>query len=159
MIRTNGLMNNYINKATEFEEDMKNLLVSIKLPTNLIEVDDCVLLIVNDIIPKSLDLNFINKVFGDKTGYEAYNNHLHISSVVECEILNPYHELLIGIDVIELWEQILIESFPSEKFILILSFDGVGAVARFHKYRVEEANWVDPDDIEMFKEGILYKSV
>lgn len=130
------------------------------LSSEFFEWDGCILLgAVND--KNELDTRFKpNKYYKDRTGYEAFCNHIHVSDyfpeLEEC----PLQSLILALRILEVWEVKLMRSFPGIKFHLILSHDEFGSVLRFHKYRHEEGAWLNIDNIDGYTEqGIMLKVI
>ena len=140
--------------------EISNEKVQKLLSSEFIEWDGCILLeAVND--KNNLDTCFKpNKYYQDRTGYEAFCNHIHMSDyspeIEEC----PPKSLILALKILEVWEVKLMKSFPGIKFHLILSHDEFGSVLRFHKYRLAEGPWLNVDNINGYTEqGIMLKVV
>jgi len=75
----------------------------------------------------------------DRTGYESFINHVHISSLPQAwEFARKIASRL---------------KRRSGKFSVIVSFDGKEATVRFHKNRSKEPEVLNPD-LESYKEAI-----
>lgn len=152
-------MENYIRLTNEFESVIDTLTDQINYPICFYEFDDCILLGAGDNGEEPhIFMNF-NGSYEDRTGYEALMNHVHISDIIEFEIMNPLYELNVGLRLMKKWKNELSNRFPKFTFILILSYDGEGAVVRFHKCHPNEPLWMNIDDIEKFEEGIQVAEV
>lgn len=90
---------------------------------------------------------------GDRIGFEADWNHIHIDDYV-LKTKNPMDYLYIGLQLIQSWQIILKTTFPNKRFVLILSFDGEYAVVRFYKRRQNEEEWIDFENIEGYVDGV-----
>jgi hypothetical protein len=130
------------------------------LSSEVVEWDGCILLeVVNDL--NGLGTHFEpNEYYQDRTGYEAFCNHIHLNDyfpeIEEC----PLQSLILALRILETWKSKLRRNFPSMKFHLILSHDEYGSVLRFHKYRPEEGAWLNVDNINGYtEEGILLKEI
>ncbi|MBP2635483.1 MAG: hypothetical protein H6Q72_1390 [Firmicutes bacterium] len=130
------------------------------LSSEFIEWDGCVLLeAVND--ENALDTHFKpNEYYPDRTEYEAFCNHIHISDYLPESEECPLQSLVLALKILEVWESKLMNSFPGLKFHLILSHDEFGSVLRFHKFRQEEGLWINVDNINGYTEqGIMLKEI
>lgn len=162
-------MNNEMNSLLRGVNEIKNdeLKISIKtlnniLLPNFIEVDDIILLrLLEDKIPKSIDLQNIKNVYGDKTSYETSCNEFYVNKYLDYEDRNDLIALGLGMQLLECWAYKLKNEFPEYKFNIILRYsDNDGQVLlRFHKVREDEASWLDKN-LESYKfEGIMIKQI
>lgn len=130
------------------------------LMPEFIEWDGCILLVASNDIG-SLGTYFKpNQYFCDRTGYEAYNNHIHVNDYFPEAEESQDLSLKIALQILDIWEQKLKEHFSNFKFHLILSHDEFDSVVRFYKYRPEEGSWINVDNIEGYTEGgILLREI
>lgn len=98
-----------------------------------------------------------DSIIHDRTGFEASENHLHISDFISTN--ETYQLLQVGLDVMRLWGTELRRKYPNATFHLILSFDGYECVVRFHVYRIAEGAWLNLDYIDKYNEGILLEEI
>lgn len=95
--------------------------------------------------------------FPDRTGFECFVNHVHMSDYLRVRLTTGRREVLAeAFAYASALMNVLQYSFESLRFTIILSYDGNDAVVRFHKTRPGEA-WVD-DDLESYQEegvGVL----
>jgi Uri superfamily endonuclease len=73
----------------------------------------------------------------DETGYECFINHVHIKSLQE------------ALAFAQQLTKVLAEGF-TDRFVVIVSFDGRDATVRFHKFRAGQT-WLT-DNLEKYKE-------
>lgn len=117
-----------------------------------VEIEDCVLLKNNNQEVNGLNMNSIYKLYGDKTGFEASHNHVHISQYMKNSERSPINDFKLALLVLDSWKSKLKVDFPNYNFHLILSFDGEESILRFHKYRTNEGSWARTDDLNGYKE-------
>jgi hypothetical protein len=158
MIKTNKAMEEVINK--NHDKYLFSELTHILWP-DFIEVNGCIL--INDEKPgegeKLLNMDHILKNFGDRTGFEAFESHVHMMDVSKEFEDNPLMGLMFALKLVEVWSAKLKSDFPGYSFYLILSFDGQDSILRFHKIR-ENENWVDIDNLNSYDNtAILIKKV
>lgn len=117
------------------------------------EIDGCVLVdFNNERVEHIANTN-------DLTALEASENHIHIDSI-NTEFQNrPKDGLRFGYKLFEIWEAKLRSEFPQKKFSLILAYDGKYTTLRFHSKHENEADWIDLEDIEAFKEAIIVSEI
>ena len=120
-----------------------------------IEVEDCVLIKDGNEDIKKLNMNLITKAYGDKTGFETSNNHIHISQYVDDGYKSPIEGLKLAMYILDVWKIKLKTDYPEYKFHLILSYDGKESTLRFHKYRENEGFWLIIDDLDGYKEEAI----
>lgn len=158
MVKTNKAMEGLLNKNSDkypFSE-----LTHILWP-DFIEVDGCILINNEraDQSEKRLNMDHILKNFGDRTGFEAFESHVHMMDVSKEFEDNPLMGLKFALKLVEVWSAKLKFDFPRYSFYLILSFDGQDSILRFHKIR-ENENWLDIDNLDSYDNtAILIKKV
>lgn len=119
---------------------------------DFIEWDNCIIFKQSEPdLPHFEPNNFCN----DRTGYEANTNHIHLSDYVDDFDSFKWEYLRLGINIINLWRDILKSNYPNYKFHLILSYDEEDCILRCHRIREGETPWLDTDSIENFSEGVL----
>jgi hypothetical protein len=144
-------------KIINFDEVSKKELHNISgvVSPIFVEVEDCVLIKDENEDIKELNMNLITKAYGDKTGFEASNNHIHISQYVDDGYRSPIKELKLAMYILDAWKIKLKTDFPEYKFHLILSYDGKESTLRFHKYREDEGFWLIIDDLDGYEEEAI----
>lgn len=100
-----------------------------------------------------------NQFCPDRTSYEADFNHIHLDDYSDEIRSYPYEGLRIGLKIINIWQLQLKSQFPSQKFILILAFDGEYCTLRFHTFREDTPPWIDVTSLNDFQEGIVYLEI
>lgn len=91
-------------------------------------------------------MNLIYKLYWDKTGFEASNNHIHISQYLD-DNKSPIEGLQIAMYMLDAWKTKLKKDFLADRFHLILSCNCEESTLRFHKYRQNEGSWATIDDL------------
>lgn len=125
------------------------------LPSKFIEIDGCVLLRESNKYPK-LNMDFIYSQFGDRSGFEAADSHVHMIDISEDFVEDPYKGLNYAMKIMDLWSYKLKLEFPSYRFVIYLTFHGNDTIIRFHKLREEEPTWIDLERIDEYTdEGIM----
>lgn len=87
--------------------------------------------------------------FHDRTGFECFINHVHLSDFVEIEGI---HRLWVGFQYVAVLSEELKKEFPERRFTIIISYgpDTAGdCVVRFHCTR-ENEQWLS-DDLEGYE--------
>jgi hypothetical protein len=97
------------------------------------------------------------KVYGDLKGIEASENHIHIENIIPEFRSRPKDAFRFALLLLDTWESKLKNNYPDKSFNIILSFDGKYPVIRFNTYRSQEGHWINPSELEGFKEAILVK--
>jgi hypothetical protein len=149
--------------ARQMNESMRRLLtdaapgvvpaqLSTALEAGLADVDGCLLLeSQRELVHASLEQ------FQDRTGYEAFVNHLHL----DVEGADPRESARAGLAaVMELSE--LVEAFPDAgpvQVVLSVDLDDPRSITvRFHRRRAGEA-WLSADLEGFLTEAILVESI
>ena len=165
MIKSNKKMQKLL---TEIPKTINTKRKLVHLPTlmnlvwpDFIEVEGCVLLNLNREKVMKLNMKHILSSFGDRTGFEAFENHVHMIDYVKRLKDNPIEGLSLALNILEIWECKLLRDFPDYKFQLILWYDGKeDTILRFYKFRQEEGSWIDFTKIESDQEGaVLVKEI
>lgn len=134
-------------------------LINVVWPT-FIEVDGCVLIQRDMESNRKLDMDFILRQFGDRSGFEAAASHVHMIDISSYFAENPLEGLRFAMKIASMWAAKLKLDFPEYKFLIILSFHGDDSIVRFHRLRDDEAPWVNIEKLEEYKEdGILIEIV
>jgi len=152
-------MNGYLEQLKQTPGEVDSPVITGLQNTNFVEVSGCVLLQVNDMAlptPDGVD-KFLKEENMDRTGYEAFQNHVHLDDIVP---MDDFLQMLrSGLDVIALWAKKLKSSYPNYTFHIVLAFDAeeVGnCVVRFYRLRNDESPWIDIENIEGYKlDGVL----
>lgn len=125
-----------------------------------VEVEECILLKDKTEEMEELNMSFIYELYGDKSGFEASFNHIHITQDTNNNIRNPIEGLKFAMHILNIWKSKLNTDFPECKFHLLLSFDGETSTLRFHRYREEEGSWIRINDLDGYKnEAILVMEI
>lgn len=129
------------------------------LSPEFMEWDGCILVRTeNDLSDRGTQFT-PNEYYQDRTGYEAFCNHIHLIDYFPEFEENPLQSLKLALKILEVWEIKLKKEFPKMKFHIILSHDEYGSVLRFHKYRSEEGTWLNVNNIKGYLEGVMLKEV
>lgn len=101
--------------------------------------------------------DIINRMYGDKTGFESSNTETLINSFIKDDELTVSDILPVALTVINNWINVLKRLEPNCKFCFILSCDCEMSYVtlRFHKVRNNEQFWIS-DDIENFQQPVGY---
>lgn len=153
MILKNKEMDRLITIISENKEPRHNLseLFHIIWP-EFIEVSECVLMKKNTENLKELNMDNICRMFGDRTGFEAADNHVHMMDLAKEFELQPLEGFKFALKLLEIWECKLKRDFPQYQFVLILSFDGQDSILRFHRNRKEEeGSWLNNNDLDGYE--------
>jgi hypothetical protein len=115
----------------------------------------------NIIIKKNnekIDKEYILKIFGSISAFEDFENHIHITDVIDCSLMQS---LKFGIIIKDLLKNKLKSDFPNENFIIVLTCGGKdkeNAIIRFHKFRKNEILYTQ-NIIDSFCCGCLVEKV
>lgn len=124
-----------------------------------IEVSGCILIKNNSDRDYNLNMDHILNTFGDRTGFEAFDNHVHMMDVSKEFEKNPIEGLRFALKLLEVWAANLKIDFPDYPFNLIVTFDGQDSILRFHKIR-EGETWLDTDNLDSYGDtAILVRKV
>ncbi|MGG4197282.1 hypothetical protein [Paenibacillus sp. UNC217MF] len=159
MKKTNQKMHEALSRiqVNRFQEHTE--LIELIWPT-FIEVDGCVIIQKDSESERKLNLDFILSQFGDRTGFEAAESHVHMRDVSKFFEENPIEGLRFAKKVVSMWAAKLKLDFPNYRFLIILTFHGDDSIVRFHKLRNNEPLWVNIEKLENYKnEGILVEIV
>lgn len=150
MIKINKSMEKVLKKLEDSNDEGHQLdnFIDILWP-DFIEVDGCII-IKHDEDIENLNMNWIIEMFGDKTGFEATENHIHMVDICDEFIVNPKVGLRFAMKLIDIWGYKLMTSFPSYKFHLILTHDGEDSILRFYRYRQEEGDYLE-DNLDEYE--------
>lgn len=156
MIYTNMKMTGLLNKINHDKVSKKGFETAHHLDSPIfIEVEKCVLIKdINENI-RQLNMNQIYELYGDKTGFEASNNHIHIPKYDEENEESQIKLLKLAMHILDEWKAKLKTDFPTYRFHLIISYDGEECTLRFHKYREEEGSWLKIHDLDGYKEEAI----
>lgn len=91
--------------------------------------------------------------FPDETGYESFVNHIHIEDYVPHENRSVLLLMANSISLASSLRRLLRQSFPSEEFEIIVSFQENHYTVRFHKKRAGQ-EWLR-DDLDDYQEEAL----
>jgi hypothetical protein len=152
IIRTNNRMEAYLHEISMLPEqavfaDILEILAILTSP--LISQDECILierLLVSPTVSRAS--------FFDKTSYECFINHFHISDLTFDAEMSKLMFLSLGLKMSEILILKLQLEYPFDRFQLVVNFDGNDCSVRFYKKREEEALWLDEDLNEYQLEGI-----
>jgi hypothetical protein len=161
----NKMMGKLLVKLEKYKSPKKNINIELNKLFNEIYPDirlynDDIIIRENKNIEKDIkfDIEYLIKTYGDISGFENFCNHIHITDVIDCSIMQT---LKFGIILKDILKIKLKQDFPKEHFIIILSCDGkdkFNTTLRFHKYRNGEVIY-DPKTLDNFCEGILIEEI
>jgi hypothetical protein len=152
----NILITNNLIKATELEYITVHNIPNIQV----IEVNGCILIDEGSISRDTLDIKRIIDIYFDRTGFEAYHNHIHIGNYLDKELKNSGEELLLAFKAINILGKLLVNRFPQYKFHIVLSFDGNQAILRFYRLREDENCWINITNLDGYQdEAVLVKEI
>lgn len=100
-------------------------------------------------------MEYVLNSFGDRTGFEAFENHFHMMDYVKGLKDDPIEGLRFALTILEIWECKLTRQFPTYMFHLILWYDGSDTIIRFYKFRSDEGSWLDLTKLESDQEGAV----
>ncbi|XEC97301.1 hypothetical protein AB6A23_12535 [Paenibacillus tarimensis] len=159
MQRKNNKFNEILKKKKRHKFHEQSELINIVWPS-FVEIDGCVLIQNEENPIKKLNMDFILEQFGDRTGFEAAENHVHMIDVSKFFEKHPYEGLRFAMKLVNIWAVKLKLDFPDYKFVIILSFQDDDSIIRFHRMRENEQPWVEIDNLDGYKdEGILVEIV
>lgn len=155
MYKMNKKMEMALNELKLFENSIDYTIITEMTKTKFYEIEQCVL--IDDGERKcNLDMKKIFEIYGDRIGYEASCNEFRINDYIEDDDNLGIKVLAYALEVMKSWESELKKQFASYTFNILISYDGEYATLRVYKYREEEIEWIDIDDLERFKyEAIL----
>lgn len=134
-------------------------LIDIIWPT-FFEVDGCVLIQKDGEPTRTLNEGHILNQFGDRTGFEAAESHVHMIDVSSFFVENPLEGLRFAMKIMSIWALKLKMDFPYYKFLIILSFHDDDTIIRFHRLRIDEKPWINIDRLDEYKEeGVMIEVV
>lgn len=121
-----------------------------------IEIADCVRVQMDGVSLPTFDA-----AQKDKTDFEAFHNHIHLTDYAAPQgDMKPLELLRFGLDIVDTWVKNLEESYPNDHFHIVLSFDEEDCVIRLYKLRNEEMPWIDAENVEDFTlEGVMVYQV
>ncbi|WP_219836079.1 hypothetical protein [Paenibacillus sp. R14(2021)] len=159
MNRSNKKLNQFLDGMGKYKFHEHTELINIVWPT-FIEVEGCILL-QNDLKPdRTINIEFVLKQFGDRSGFEASESHVHMIDVSSFFIKQPLEGLRFAMKLVDMWVVKLKLDFPDYSFLIILSFDGGDSIIRFHRIREDEEPWINIERIDEYKdEGISIRIV
>ncbi|MFC4777148.1 hypothetical protein ACFO9Q_10180 [Paenibacillus sp. GCM10023252] len=138
------------NNSGFFQNELLN-----QQPLNFIEVNGCVLLRGDNKVPE-LNMDFIFRQFGDRSGFEAVDSHLHMIDVSNKFVEHPFEGLNFAIHLLNKWSLKLKAEFSNYEFVIYLTFHDDDTIIRFHRLRADESTWMDINKIdEYMDEGIM----
>lgn len=142
------------------EKKVQISLLNIKklLFPNFISVYDCI--IINDTpisISKEKFNDIINKMYTDKTGYEASNTETLINFIIGEEEFAISEMIQLALIAIDVWALSLKMMDKESKFCFIISCDIESSFVtlRYHKVRNNEDMWL-VKDLEEYNQPIAY---
>ena len=145
-----------INNFTEENIKLKIRNIFNKYFSNIIKVDNCILLHNNEYI-----INFnkedIIKQYGSFSAFEDVNNHIHIYDILNCKLMDT---IKYGLLLKDLLKNKLINQFNDENIVIVLTCDGklkLNTILRFYKYRENEKELYDQELINSF-DNCKYKT-
>lgn len=127
---------------------------------NFVEVKDCILRIKPNEKNKDIKIDLIYSTFIDKTGFEAFESHIHVIDYIDEFRYGLFEGLMFFMQLTQIWGKKLKETFPQYKFHIVLSYDKKDCVLRFHRLRNDESPWIDIENLNNYKyEAILVEAI
>ncbi|AJS59005.1 hypothetical protein UB51_11590 [Paenibacillus sp. IHBB 10380] len=145
--------NKYVNKYHDQSE-----LIDVFWP-KFVEVEECILIQKNSEKNTEIKFDHIIKQFGDRTGFEASESHVHMIDISKTFRKFPLEGLRFAKKLMEMWATKLKLDFPHYRFNVILTFHDDDTIVRFHRLRDEETLWLNIDKIEDYQEGVIVMTV
>ena len=155
---SNKKINEIFNKEHSFNYHDKSELIDVVWP-NFVEVEGCIL--IKKHTEDNIEINFehIIQQFGDRTGFEASESHVHMIDVSKTFKRHPLEGLRFAKKLLEMWSFKLKLDFPEYEFLLILTYHDDDTILRFHRIRESEETWININNIEDLEEGIIIMKV
>lgn len=143
-------MFNIYNKPEYFSPKLSQLINPVFL-----ELNECILLKQNE-GSRSINVDYIISAFGDRTGFEAFDSHIHLIDYIDEFRFGIIEGLRFFLQLSILWGTKLKDTFPQYKFHIVLFYNGDNCILRFHRLRDNESPWVDINSINDYtKEALL----
>lgn len=155
---SNKKINEIFNKEHSIKYHDKSELIDIVWP-DFVEVEGCIL--IKKYIENNTKINIEHIIhqFGDRTGFEASESHVHMIDISKTFKKHPLEGLRFAKKLLEIWSVKLKIDFPEYEFILILTYHDDDTILRFHRLRESEETWININNIEDFEEGIIIRKV
>ncbi|MBX4149147.1 hypothetical protein [Paenibacillus lautus] len=136
----------------------KSELIDVAWP-DFVEVEGCILIKKYTEDNIKINIEHIIHQFGDRTGFEASESHVHMIDISKTFKKHPLEGLRFAKKLLEIWSFKLKIDFPDYEFILILTYHDDDTILRLHRLRESEETWININDIEDFEEGIIIRKV
>ena len=135
-----------IDHVSKFHDQTE--LIDIVWP-NFVEIEGCI--IINKVQENQNEINIdhIIKQFGDRSGFEAAESHVHMKDVSKTFKKFPLEGLRFAKKIMDMWSTKLKLDFPMYKFLVILTFHDDDTILR----------WVNIDKIDEYSEGIFLRII
>ena len=139
----NEIMEKLLKKLETYKFNRKSINIELNnffynIYPNIILYDDIIIREDKNTLKNKLDREDIIKTYGNISNFEDFVNHLHITDIIDCSLMQT---LKYGIIIKDILKNKLKIDFPEEKFIIVLACDGKekkNTCIRFHKYRKNE---------------------
>jgi hypothetical protein len=158
MEASNKKINEILNKEHGLKYHDKSELIDVVWP-NFVEVEGCILIKKYTEDNIEINLEHIIQQFGDRTGFEASESHVHMIDISKTFKKHPLEGLRFAKKLLEIWSIKLKIDFPEYEFLLILTHHDDDTILRFHRLRELEETWININNIENFEEGIIIRKV
>lgn len=155
---SNKKINEILNKEHSLKYHDKSELIDVVWP-DFVEVEGCILIKKYTEDNIKINIEHIIYQFGDRTGFEASESHVHMIDISKTFKKHPLEGLRFAKKLLEIWSIKLKIDFPEYEFILILTYHDDDTILRFHRLRESEETWININNIEDFEEGIIIRKV
>ncbi|WP_258394459.1 hypothetical protein [Paenibacillus sp. MDMC362] len=119
----------------------KSELIDVAWP-DFVEVEGCILMKKYTEDNIKINIEHIIHQFGDRTGFEASENHVHMIDISKTFKKHPLEGLRFAKKLLEIWSFKLKIDFPDYEFILILTYHDDDTILWFHRLRESEGTWI-----------------
>ncbi|WP_235201818.1 hypothetical protein [Paenibacillus sp. FSL H8-457] len=154
---SNNKINEILKKEYTLKYHDKSELIDVVWP-DFVEVEGCIVIKKNTENNVGINIEHIIHQFGDRTGFEASESHVHMIDISNTFKKHPLEGLKFAKKLLEMWSTKLKIDFPEYEFILILTYHDDDTILRFHRLR-ESETWININNIEEFEEGIIIRKV
>jgi len=125
-----------------------------------VEIDGFILRLQPKEKVKSLKTDLIINSFGDRTGFEAFDSHIHVIDYIDEFRYGLFEGFRFFLQLTHLWGNELMKLFPYYKFHVVLAYDDKDCNLRFYRLRNDESSWIDIEGLNDYKdEAILVKTI
>jgi len=124
-----------------------------------IEIEECIFVMTEVGSQEKMNFDSLSKMFGDKTGIEAFFSHQHMMDIIKEFSKRPKDGFRFSLKLMEMWACKLKNTFPNYKFHLVLFFDGKDSILRYYRLRDSEPAWCDKNDLEMQRAAVMIQEI